>query len=70
MQRSVALSFPKQGKDGREVLKMAARGMDLGLGAGKEEQNEEAWAKEMEEVKALFAELIAILEDRREKSQS
>ncbi|EXJ59723.1 hypothetical protein A1O7_03869 [Cladophialophora yegresii CBS 114405] len=56
--RSVGLMFPKQGEDGRAFLKKAARGSDLGL--AEEQSDGGVWAKEMGEVKELFAELVGM----------
>ena len=51
--KTVALSFPGHG-----FLKLAAKGKDLGLGGGKEDENGELWAKEMREVQEVFGELV------------
>ncbi|EXJ67156.1 uncharacterized protein A1O5_09803 [Cladophialophora psammophila CBS 110553] len=55
VQKSVGLTFPGPG---REFLAKAARGDDLGLVMG-----EGLWAKEAEEVKEVFDELLKILHE-------
>ncbi|KIW69594.1 hypothetical protein PV04_05464 [Phialophora macrospora] len=54
--RSVGLIFPKQGEDGKGFLKRAVSGSDLGLAKGGTEEG--LWAKEMVDVKEMFAELV------------
>lgn len=60
LEKSVPLTFPKMGEDGRGFTKRAFRGEDLGL---VNREGEAVWVPEMEEVKSCFATLVDMLEE-------